>query len=327
MSSHDPLPLSIIVPSHDRPARLRVLLDGLHSQTERNETWEVVVVHDSGEDTERLLQNHPLAAECKLRHVRLARDTGSPARQRNVGWRNSLGAHVAFTDDDCRPDPSWVTELLAAAHRHPGQIVQGTTRPDPREADVLASKYRRTLYIDPPDSNAQTCNIAYPREILERLAGFDERLPAPAGEDTDLAARAAESGIELIAAPTALIFHAVEQYTFFGMLRLSWKKWRHLPYVSKRHPHLRRQGRIDRYFWRESHKYLLMATVGVALCPRCRGAALLVLPYAHTVVTRGGKHPRAILRGLRDLPSDTAIDLVEIAGLAVGSIRYRTLFL
>ncbi len=307
--------------------RLRVLLNGLQCQTAPDAGWEIVVVHDSGQDTQELLEGHALALAGKLRHVRLPKNTGSPARQRNVGWRNSRGAHVAFTDDDCRPDPKWVCELLTAAHEHPGRIVQGTTRPDPREAAALAGRYVRTLFVDPPDTNAQTCNILYPREILEQLGGFDERLPAPAGEDTDLAARAAEAGVELVPAPAALVFHAVETYTFLGMVRLSWKKWRHLPYVSKRHPHLRRPGRIDRYFWRESHKYLVLALVGVVLTSRARAAAFLVLPYAYKSATRGGKRPRALLRGLRAMPAATAIDVVELAGLAAGSIRYKTLFL
>src|SRR3712207_8492081 len=40
----------------------------------------------------------------------------------------------------------------------------------------------------------QTCNIVYPRAVLEALGGFDERMPRPAGEDVELAQRAIAAG-------------------------------------------------------------------------------------------------------------------------------------
>jgi GT2 family glycosyltransferase len=200
------------------------------------------------------------------------------------------------------------------------------TRPDPLEQHFLTARHTRTLSVDPPDSNAQTCNILYPRTVLEALDGFDERLPTPAGEDTDLAARAHEVGIELVAAPDAVVYHAVERYTFAGMLRLGWK-WRHLPYLAKRHPRLRRDGRVDQFFWRDSHKRLLLAMTGGIFASRLPLAAVLALPYVMSVTTRHGRRPRALMRGMRELPAATAIDLVEMTGLAAGSIRYRTIFL
>ena len=70
---------------------------------------------------------------------------------------------MAFTDDDCRPEPGWLEALVAAARRAPGSVVQGLTRPDPLEAAVLAAPHVRTLSIEPVGPFAQTCNIVYPR--------------------------------------------------------------------------------------------------------------------------------------------------------------------
>lgn len=109
----------------------------------------------------------------------------------------------------------------------------------------------------------------------EVLDGFDERLPTPAGEDTDLAARASERGYALAAAPDALVYHAVESYTLAGILRLSWK-WRQLPVLARRHPQLRRPGLIDRFFWRDSQKYLLLTLAGGVVSFTRREAILLV---------------------------------------------------
>ncbi len=53
--------ISVVVASHDRPYRLRWLLNALEEQTLDRDRWEVIVAHDSrGPETEALLREHPL---------------------------------------------------------------------------------------------------------------------------------------------------------------------------------------------------------------------------------------------------------------------------
>ena len=60
--------ISVVVPSHDRPLRLRWLLNALQEQTLDRALWEVVVGHDSaGPETAELLRTHPLAQVPVLR--------------------------------------------------------------------------------------------------------------------------------------------------------------------------------------------------------------------------------------------------------------------
>ena len=186
--------VAVVVPSHDRPAGLARLLDGLAAQTLPRERFEVVVAHDSsGPETEEILRAHPLAREGVLRHLSFAPGPG-PAQKRNAGWREARAPLVAFTDDDCRPETGWLEGLLDVARANPGAIVQGATQPDPEELHLARRAGARSQAIDPPSPHAQTCNILYPREMLERLDGFEERLPVAAGEDTDLAWRALDAG-------------------------------------------------------------------------------------------------------------------------------------
>jgi GT2 family glycosyltransferase len=318
--------ISVVVPSHERPLRLRWLLNALEEQTLERERWELVVVHDSrGEETEQLLTEHPLALAGVLCHRRLEAGTGTPARQRNVGWRMARAPLVAFTDDDCRPEPDWLAELLAGARREPGAIVQAAVRPDPFETDVLRATHVRTLEVDPPGPFAQTAGILYPRDAIERAGGFDEGLPTAAGEDTDLALRARAAGVRYVGAPDAVVNHAVEAFGLRGMLRLSWK-WRHLPRVIKRHPELRELYPL-RVFWRSGHGWLLLAAAGVAAAPRHREAALLAVPYGRDLLRRRGFGKRSRLRAATEAPGKVAVDAVELAALAWGSARHRTLFL
>ena len=319
--------ITLVVASHGRPLRLRWLLNALEDQTLERSRWEMVVVHDNPPDdpTHELLRTHPLAQAGVLRHHHLEPGTGSPARQRNVGWRDARAPLVAFTDDDCRPDPHWLERMLAAALEHPGDIVQGATTPEPHEALVGLAPRVRTLKVDPPVRELPTCNVLYPRARLEAVDGFDERFPGPAGEDTDLAERVRATGAGLVAVPDAVIHHAVEDYTLAGWVRLLWK-WRHLPFVVKRHPHLRERGAF-RIFWKHSHWRLLLALVGVALAPRSRAFLVLALPYLRHAALVHGRSPAGVARALAELPSRVVGDATEIAAVADGSIRYRTVLL
>ena len=318
--------VSVVVPSHERPLRLRWLLNALEEQTLDRGRWELVVVHDSrGDETTRLLGEHPLTEAGVLRHRRLEPGTGTPARQRNEGWRMAAAPLVAFTDDDCRPEPEWLAELLRAAEANPGAIVQARIRPDPYEVDLRRATHVRTLEVDPPGPFAQTAGILYPRDVLERSGGFDEALPTAAGEDTDLALRARDAGTPYVGAPDAVVNHSVEAYGLRAMLRLSWK-WRHLPLVIKRHREIRDLYTLG-LFWRTGHLWLLVATAALPFTRRRRSAAALALPYALDLLRRRGDNPRSMARAATEAPGKAAVDAVELAALAWGSVRHRTVFL
>jgi GT2 family glycosyltransferase len=316
--------LSVVVPSHDRPLRLRWLLNALEEQAAQPGDWEVIVAHDSRDpQTEELLRGHPLAAAGVLRHLTFAPGPG-PAAKRNAAWRAARGETILFTDDDCRPPADWVANALLATRRHPGAIVQGATRVDPDELAVKHhAPHARSQEVAPPTPFAQTCNIAYPRELLERAGGFDEALPLAAGEDTDLAIRAQALGAPLVGAPEVLTYHAVEATTLPERLRETWR-WQHLAYIVRRHPQLREHMPL-RLFWKRSHALLGPAALGLALARRHPLlAALLVAPWAATSLPSYGRSPRGLARAASELPARMAIDAAETAAMARGSVRHRT---
>lgn len=318
--------MSVVVPSHERPSRLRSLVDALEQQSLHPSQWEVVVVFDdAGHESAQMLAAHPLATGGRLRSIRLDPGTGTSSRQRNVGWRAARGPSIAFTDDDCRPEATWLESLAEAATRHPGAIVQGATRPDPLEAEMLGTAPRvRTIQVDPPGPFAQTCNILYPRDVLESAGGFDEQITA-AGEDTDLAMRAKAAGAALAAAPNAIVNHAVEAYSLPAMVRLSWK-WRTLPLVVKRHPELRRLYPLG-VFWRRTHAALVLGLAATASLRRPRLLPLLIAPYLRMFLPASTEKLRRWPRAVVELPGRVLIDVAEFLALLRGSIRYRTIFL
>ena len=313
--------IAVAVASHARPLRLRWLLEALAEQTLPRSDWELVVAHDGGPETEtaRLVREHPSVD----RHVTFDGDRG-PAELRNAAWRATSAPYVAFTDDDCRPPAGWLAAALAAARED--AIVQGATRPDPDEALLLRAPHPRTVLIDPPTPSAQTCNIVYPRAVLEALGGFDaDGLPLCAGEDTDLAWRARALGVPLVGAPEVVTYHCVETMGLWPRARFAWR-WRQLPALVRRHPGLRREM-PHRYFWKQRHPRLLLALAGLAAARRAPAAALLALPWARAALPSYGPGPRGRLRAVAELPGQAVVDTAEVAALAVGSARHRTLFL
>ena len=173
------------------------------------DAFEVIVVHDYQGDDAEVLDGHPLArvgadapnsggagnrAPVDAAQSRLAR--GAALRW----WRSST------TTAGRRPTGSsaWCGDRRA---RTPARSCRAPLAPIRTRSALRASPHIRTLHVEPPHDYAQTCNIAYPVALLERMDGFDEDFPAPAGEDTDLAQRALSAGAELVGAPDALVYH------------------------------------------------------------------------------------------------------------------------
>ena len=313
-----------MVASHGRHLRLRWLLNALEEQTLDRGLWDVVVVHDYDPATaERVIDRHPLSEAGTLRQIAIPAGTGSPARQRNLGWRAAAGELIAFTDDDCRPEPEWLERLLAAAREVPGEVVQGTTRPDPLERDVLAAPHVRSIWIDPVGPYAQTCNILYPRELLDRLDGFDER--AIAGEDVGLSLRARATGAGIAPAPDAIVNHAVVSHTLPGIVRQN-LKWRHLAYLANRHPEMRSEFPLG-VFWDSEHLWTTAALVGLVGARWNHALLALAAPYAIRSSRRRGRAPRRRAIALAEMPGQVARQAAEVLGLAAGSLRHRTFLL
>src|SRR3954469_25005791 len=209
--------VSVVVATRDRAAMLEALLDSLALQSFDSSRFEVIVVDDGSTDqTPELLQGMAKRAGYKLR---VLRGTGNgPAVARNRGWPEASAPLVAFTDDDCVATPDWLAELVEAARDRGETIVPGRPELAPGD-DAKVGPFSRVLVIPEPNPYYATCNILYPRVLLESLNGFDEGY-ALSGEDADLAWRAKEGGARSKFAHDAVVHHAVRDLGAFG--KLSW---------------------------------------------------------------------------------------------------------
>ncbi|HEU0024534.1 MAG TPA: glycosyltransferase [Thermoleophilaceae bacterium] len=311
--------VSVVVATHDRAERLEQLLGGLRRQTLPREAFEVVVVDDASSDTTQDV----LMRERERGVLRLCTpSTGErlgPASARNRGWRLAAAPLIAFTDDDCVPTPTWLETLVGAAAGHPRAIVRGRTLPNPDEADAIGP-FSKTVRINGPSPHYETCNVAYPRSLLEEIGGFDESYPSPAGEDSDLGCRAVAAGGFPMFTADALVHHAVfarGPAEALGDALLATDGVR----AYKRNPELREHLTLG-VFYDRSHPLLLAACAGL-VTHRKSLALLLCLPYARQLRTRA----RTLGAPAHHAGFLVVFDAVQLVAAVRGAVRHRSFVL
>ena len=322
MSPCDPR-VSVVIATRNRPERLAAALASLRAQTLDPELFEVIVVDDASTDP-RVAE--VLAEASPQEHPRISvitrAEAHGPSAARNEGWRAAAAELIAFTDDDCELAPCWLAAGLAKWDGTPKTFVQGRTSPLAGECDKLGL---RAYTIDVPEmsSEFQTCNMFYPRALLEELDGFDAVHHPTSGEDTDLAWRAIATGATVSFAPDAQAYHAVVTLTQRALMRRAWNfSDAIIPFGA--HPELRRQRLIKGLFWNWSHYLLLRALIALIVPRKLWPVSVwLALPLIRFQLERARSHGG----GVQDLPWLTLYDTVEVAAVMRGAARGRTIVL
>ena len=146
--------------------------------------------------------------------VVLGEERPGAAAARNRGIEASSGSIVAFTDADCRVTRGWLRELVAGFSDESVGAVEGEILDYPPV--TLAQRYtaRRRSYSgqarrgSPLAPYLSTGNVAFRRDVVERIGLFDPRFPRAGGEDVDFSWRFFEArGLEARYRPRAVVFH------------------------------------------------------------------------------------------------------------------------
>jgi len=199
-----PEDVTIIVPVRDRPGSLARCLAAL------GPCRQVIVVDDASARPELTAQ----AARATGARVVYRAVNGGPAAARNTGLAHCRTPYVAFADSDCRPEPGWLTPLLAH-FRDPAVGVAAPRVAADTGCGGWLARYERAR--SPLDLGAREgpvvprSRIAYvPSAALvarrEALgSGFAEELRT--GEDVDLIWRVYTAGWQVRYEPAAVVRH------------------------------------------------------------------------------------------------------------------------
>ena len=195
---------SIIVPTYRRAELLNRCLAGLVAQEFDPAAYEIIIADNAGSpETERLVGKWSANTAPALRYV-LANRSPGPAAARNVGWRTADGEIIAFTDDDCIPEPGWLKAGIAALENGVA-AAGGRIRVPLSEAPTDYERNEAGL----EGVEFATANCFCRREVLAAIGGFDERFTMAWREDSDLQFKMLERGLRVVSAPAAVITHPV----------------------------------------------------------------------------------------------------------------------
>ncbi|HEX7977918.1 MAG TPA: glycosyltransferase [Gemmatimonadaceae bacterium] len=203
---------SVVVPTFQRPDGLTRCLEALAALDFPRERFEVVVVDDGSAQPPREI----VARFAAVLDVRLIEEPNAgPAVARNTGVAAARGEYLAFTDDDCRPDPHWLRALEEVVARYPGSAIGG--RVENALGDGLYSTASQLLidflyeYYNVDEGTGRffiTSNLAFPTDAFRAIGGFDASFPLAAAEDRDACDRWREAGHSMVYADDAVVHHA-----------------------------------------------------------------------------------------------------------------------
>ena len=168
--------------------------------------YEVIVVNDGSRD--RTLEIAEGYGFCRI----ISQPNKGLSIARNVGAEAASGKIVAYTDSDCVADPDWLSYLVAKMETSNLAACGGPNFPPPEDALVPAvvavapGGPTHVLISDEVAEHIAGCNMAFAREALLRLGGFDPIYRA-AGDDVDICWRFQDAGYVIGFSPAAVVWH------------------------------------------------------------------------------------------------------------------------
>jgi GT2 family glycosyltransferase len=196
-------PVSVVVCTHNGQATLDECLARLRSL--RYPDYEVIVVNDGSSDACAAIARSHGTELIQTAHRGLA-------HARNRGIEAARGEIVAFLDDDAYPDADWL-HYVAALLRADGHAGVGGPNIPPADdglvAECVAAAPGGPIHVLVSDREAEHvpgCNMAFRKDLLEEVGGFDERFRV-AGDDVDLCWRLQKARRTLGFSAGAVVMH------------------------------------------------------------------------------------------------------------------------
>jgi GT2 family glycosyltransferase len=180
-----------------------------------SDRFEIIVIEDGGPGVgKEVVDWRSRTSRVSMRYFSVAR--AGPAAARNRGWRAARCEIAAFTDDDCYPAPDFVERLgsLFDGDETLGFVGGAVLLHDPLDASLATVRRSEPLRFESgmfiAAGTLLTANLAFRREVLEEIGGFDERFGLSnglGGSDVDAVVRAVASGWRGLYDPHLVVRH------------------------------------------------------------------------------------------------------------------------
>ena len=216
--------VSIVLCTFNRAPLLGPALDAVLSQTEGSPPYEVLVVDNNSRDhTRELVQQRQATAGSRLRYVFEAQQGLSFAR--NAGIARARGDLVAFTDDDIRVAPNWVSSIQKAFDTHAdvdcvgGRILPEWSAPPPRwltrntwvGALALQDYGPERFSVDRANPVCLAgANLLFRKQVFDEIGAFSTEFGSRS-EDTELMTRFWSAGRRAMYVPEVAVAAPVSE--------------------------------------------------------------------------------------------------------------------
>jgi glycosyltransferase involved in cell wall biosynthesis len=204
--------ISVVVATRNRPDHALACVASILASGGFHEL--IVVDQSDGHETQQACKR---IATGRLRYVRT--DSRGVTRARNTGMELSSGDVVAFTDDDCRVTPDWLSAIGAIFESDPeAAVICGRVRVPPAIQPLGFTEhfepYQREWRGQYPPFGRDwgiTANLALRREVVARVGAFDPMLgagaPLRSGGEPDFIFRVLRSGMKIVNAREVVVDH------------------------------------------------------------------------------------------------------------------------
>lgn len=215
--------VSIVIPTLNRKNDLRDCLNSLRNLDYPKSLYEIIVVDNGSSDGTKELVG------CEFREVKLIMEQRrGTSFARNAGVRYSIGSIIAFIDDDCLADRSWLRNMVRNFFSEDIIGVGG-----PVHARLRSSEVHRKLIVWPDATfdrgehrqyvtHLSAANASFKRKAFQ-YASFDPELGPPQRylEDFDFCKTLRDLGFKIVYDPKIIVYHNINlaRATFRFFLR------------------------------------------------------------------------------------------------------------
>jgi glycosyltransferase involved in cell wall biosynthesis len=206
--------ISLIICTRNRCGQLARCLESIR-KIHFDRRWELIIIDNgSTDETASVVYGFARTTSISLRYaVEFKRGTG---HAKNAGLGIAQGDIAAFTDDDCYPEPDFLSKIWSvftdpAIGFIGGRVVLHDSDDYPISVNesTIAQTFPCNSFIHA--GVVIGANMAFRLDILKNIGGFDPLFgagsPFPAAEDADVVARVSAAGWKGLYAPEVTVRH------------------------------------------------------------------------------------------------------------------------